>query len=205
MTESSTVHIVASNWAQRAHLARLSLRAGHHAETYASVEEFVAHAPSSGLVLSCEDPSEATVPELIAAISKNGHWLPVIGIADRLDSTAIVRAIKAGALDYLPLPERAEQLSDAIARSAPAVDRQRSRQARAAAARERLCLLSQRERAVLDLLSGGESNKSIARILGISPRTVEVHRLSLLKKLGSLNSVDAARMKFEATELGGYE
>lgn len=201
MTERNTLHIVDSNWVSRAHLARLAENAGLHAETYSSAEELVAYAPSDGLVISHDNPPATAVTSLIEAISKAGRWLPVIAVSDQLESGAIVKAMRAGALDYLPIPRQVAPLSAAIARSAAEVDMRRARQSRAAAAQQRISQLTERERQILDLVATGATNKVMARELGISPRTVEVHRLNMMNKLGCVNSVDAARVNFEATEL----
>jgi len=203
MTMRNTLHIVDANRARRAALARLAFQAGHRAETYSSAEELVAQSPCEGLVLSHDNPPTTGVICLIETMSRAGHWLPVIAISDQLDPGAIVKAMQAGAIDYLPVPRHAARLQDALDRSAPEVNQRRARQSRAAAARRRIDQLTMRERQVLDMVADGATNKAMAHKLGISSRTVEIHRLNMLTKLGGLNSVDAARLKFEATELAG--
>ena len=197
----TTLHIVDPNWARRAHLARLGIKAGHHAETYASAEELVAHSPRDGLVLWHDEPATTGLADLIETLATTGNWLPVIAISDELDAAAIVKAMRAGALDYLPVPRQVALLNEAIARTAPEIDRRLARQSRAAAARQRIRQLTARERQVLDLVAAGATNKEIARVLDISPRTAEIHRMNMLSKLGGVTTVDAARLKFEATEL----
>jgi FixJ family two-component response regulator len=196
-----TLHVVDSNWARRAHLARLSIKAGHHAETYSGADELIAHAPRDGLVLWHDDPETSGVTDLIEAMASAGYWLPVIAISDQLDSAAIVKAMRAGALDYLPVPRQVALLNAAIARHVPEIDQRLARQSRAAAARRRISQLTARERQVLDLVADGATNKEIARMLDISPRTAEIHRMNMLNKLGGITTIDAARLKFEATEL----
>ena len=201
MNTSDILHIVDPDVTRRANLARMVLAAGHHAEIYASADELVAHAPSDGVVILHGDPDAETVPNLISAISDAGNWLPVIAISERLDRSAIVKAMKAGAVDYLPVPSRFDALDEAISRSADEVAEHRSRRSRAASARQRIDRLTTRERQVLELMALGGTNKTMARDLGISQNTIEIHRQNMVNKLGALNSVDAARIFFEATDL----
>lgn len=201
MKNSDILHIVDTDLTRRANLARMALAAGHRAEIYASTDELVEHAPSDGVVILHDDPDSESVPRLIAAISDAGSWLPVIAISERLEHKAIVNAIRAGAVDYLPLPNRFDPLDEAIARSANEMAARRARCTRAAAARQRIQRLTMREHQVLELMANGGTNKTMARDLGISQNTVEIHRQNMVNKLGALNSVDAARIYFEAIHL----
>ena len=104
-------------------------------------------------------------------------------------------------MDYLPVPSRFDTLGDAINRTADEVAERRTRRVRAASARQRIDRLTRRERQVLELMAIGGTNKTMARDLGISMNTIEIHRQNMVNKLGALNSVDAARIWFEATNL----
>lgn len=203
MSNLETLHIVDSDMTRRTNLVRMVLAAGHHAEIYASADELVAHAPAGGLVILHDDPEAETVPNLIAAIHETGSWLPVIAISERPDRRAIVKAMKAGAVDYLPVPNQYDALGEAIDRSASEVAEHRNRRTRASSARQRLERLTARERQVLELMALGGTNKTMARDLGISQNTIEIHRQNMVNKLGALNSVDAARIYFEGTDLVG--
>ncbi len=202
MIERVTLHILDSDSARRARLARLAFAAGHHAEIYAHAEELLTHAPARGLVLAQDEPVGEGITALVAAMMRAGQWLPVIAIAENPSISAVVKAIKVGALDYLTVPEQIEALNEAVARSAREADAQRLSRARAAEARQRIGRLSMREREVLDRLADGCSNKVIARDLEISPRTVEIHRMKMMDKLGARHAAEAVRLRIEASDMG---
>lgn len=202
MIDRVTLHILDSDSARRAQLARLAFAAGHHAEIYAHADELLSHAPAGGLVLAQDEPVGEGIAALVAAMLRSGQWLPLIAIAETPSISAVVRAIKVGALDYLTVPEQIAPLNEAVARCAREADTQRQSRARSAEARQRISRLSMREREVLDRLADGCSNKAIARDLEISPRTVEIHRMKMMGKLGARHAAEAVRLRIEATDMG---
>ena len=202
MIDRVTLHILDSDSARRAQLARLAFAAGHHAEIYAHADELLSHAPAGGIVLAQDEPVGEGIGNLVAAMMRSGQWLPLIAIAENPSISAVVRAIKVGALDYLTVPEQIAPLNEAVARCAREADAQRLHRARAAEARQRISRLSMREREVLDRLADGCSNKAIARDLEISPRTVEIHRMKMMGKLGARHAAEAVRLRIEATDMG---
>jgi FixJ family two-component response regulator len=112
-----------------------------------------------------------------------GHRIPIIFITGHGDITMSVRAMKAGAVDFLPKPFNDQDLLEAI-QEAIARDRQ-AREVRAAleAIQQRTDLLTPRERDVLGLVVAGLLNKQIAAELGMSEKTVKVHRAQVMQKM----------------------
>lgn len=194
-----TVHVVADEAQQRAAMARQIFAAGHHAEVYNDALELVEHHPASGIVL-VHEAGKLGAPGICQALAKHALWLPVIGFGAQVDACRIVAGMKAGAMDYLVgslTPGAIMAKLQECAKEAAAISETRARQA---AARSVLARLSERERQVLDLLANGLSNKEMARTMAISPRTVEIHRMKMMGKIGATSSAHAVRIRIEALE-----
>lgn len=199
MIEKYHIHIIDPDAARRAFLARLSFEAGVHAEIFEDLTEWIKADPRFGVVLVHDEGKSSAIPELIGQVAQIGRWVPVIGYSSSPTINVVVNAIKGGALDFIPLPSEGAELACAVKSIQPEIERTRDAWARAVKARYSIARLSMRERQVLDGVVSGLSNKSIARDLDISPRTVEIHRMKMLGKLGARNAVDAVRLRAEAS------
>ncbi len=160
--------------------------------------ELIECKPSQGIVVACDDASDGGITNTIAILTRSEVSLPVIAIAGQPCVARTVQAMKSGALDYLATPLDPAMFSrslDAIAVEARHFAEARQRMFEA---RDRISSLSRREREVLDLLASGHTNKAIARDLGISPRTVEIHRANMMAKLDAGHAADAVRLSLEA-------
>ncbi len=133
-------------------------------------------------------------------LNERGVAMPVIVLTGHGDVTIAVKAMRNGAIDFLEKPFEADQLLNAIETGFERANDTNSA-TRTDAARTQLASLSSREREVLDGLAAGFPNKTIAYDLGISPRTVEVHRANLMQKLGARSLSEALRVTFTA-EMG---
>lgn len=167
---------------------------GHHAEVYADPEELAAHAPHDGVVVALEDAMRDGVSGLIGLLNREGRWLAIIATSADPSIDKAVSAIKQGALDYLSLPLDPARLARAIDEVAAEAGRMHAGRSRQVEARARLATLSGREREVVALMARALTNKEIARTLGISPRTVEIHRTHALTKLGVSHSIAAVTL-----------
>lgn len=133
-----------------------------------------------------------------AELRRLGILMPVIFLTGHGDVPMSVRAMKAGAYDFLEKPVAADTLLARI-RGAMKLDEYRwQKQSEREAARSRLSLLTSREEGVLALLLRGRTNKEVARQLGLSPRTVEIHRKNILAKTGTSNLIELGQLYYIA-------
>lgn len=207
MAQRHRLHIVDGDSRRLAQLARIAYDLGHHAEVYSNLEELAARPPQDGILVvhnsSDREDHTSDAAETLALLEHAGVWLPVILADERPTTDQVVEGIKQGALDFIELPCRGERLVIALARVAKEAAAQVTGHRRMLAARERIAMLSPREREVLNCLAAGHSNKEIARTLGISPRTVEIHRANMMAKLDANHVAEAVRMQIEARLASG--
>jgi two-component system response regulator FixJ len=195
MTGERTVHVVDDDAAVRRSLERLLDAAGFRAVSYETPMAFLAAAPglSSGCVLLDVRMPEIDGLTLQARLAKLENHLPVVVMTGQGDVQTAVRAMKAGAVDFIEKPYEDEVLVKAI-ELALSLPRQSDRNREAAEAAQRVATLSPRERQVLDALVAGRPNKVIAYDLGISARTVEAHRARMMERLGVRQLGEAIRL-----------
>ena len=132
--------------------------------------------------------------ELQRRLAEAAPQLPVIIITGHGDIAMAVRAIKAGAVDFIEKPFTDRTILDGIAQALASRDEALGREARRRDIGRRLERLTAREREVFERLARGDSNKAVARVLGISPRTVEVHRARVMEKLQARSLSHLVRM-----------
>lgn len=200
-TDRIALHYIDNDISARARFAQAAMQLGHHCELYESLVELSVHLPRLGILVVRDDPAlGGGIVDVIARLERLGIWLSVIGVADAPEPRRIVETIKAGALDYLALPLEAARLERCLARISPE-DRQVSAlRRRRIEAQQKISRLTSREGEVLAKLSSGLSNKGIARELGISPRTVEIHRANMMNKLEAAHAASAVRIALDAYE-----
>lgn len=198
MATKQALHYIDPSSRSRAEFARLIFGLGHHCEVYGSLDELADHPPRNGIIIARDGLGEASIGSILDRLAALEVSLPLIAVAEEPRSNQIVAAIKAGALDYLAFPFDPTVLDECLVRVSEEVDAYVEARERMIEARSRISNLSNREREVLDWLAQGSSNKTIARELEISPRTVEIHRANMMSKLGATNAADAVRLKIEA-------
>lgn len=196
MENKHRLHIVDADSRGRAQLARIAYALGHHAEVYSGWDELAEHPPREGILVARDGPGNAA--DMFAALGQAGIWLPLILADEQPTTNRVVEGIKQGALHFLELPCVEAELASVLARVAQEAVAHASARRRMFAARERIAGLSPREREVLELLAEGRSNKQIARVLDISPRTVEIHRANMMAKLDAHHPAEAVRLRIEA-------
>lgn len=194
------VFVVDDDGVVRDSLRALLESAGHQVADYESADAFLENVSPTTvgcLVTDIRMPGMdglALQQELI----KREIKMPVIVITGHGDVTLAVRAMKAGALDFIEKPFDDETLLASIRRGTDVAEKAQEHASLVNATTENLASLTARERQVLDLLIVGHANKVIAHELSISPRTVEVHRGRVMEKMGARNLSDLVRFALAA-------
>lgn len=194
------VFIVDDDSSVRRSLERLIQSVGLTAKSYASAREFLqsGHGEETGcLVLDMRMP-EVSGLELQEKMTQAGILLPIIFISGHSTVPMSVRAMKAGALDFLQKPFDEQDLLEAIYR---AIDRSRQGQAKREELKEleaRVRSLTPKEYEVFTWVITGMPNKNIADRLATAEKTVKVHRASIMKKMGAQSVADLVRMAEKA-------
>jgi len=193
------VHVVDDDAAIRDSLRILLESAGLAVRTYPNAPLFLdALEDIHGCVLTDMRMPEMDGLELQQRLNERGLRLPVIVMTGQGDIPIAVRAMKAGAVDFLEKPFSDEALLDAIQRALAEGARREALEHEACEAHRRLAVLTSREREVFDLLVIGLSTKAIANELGVSPRTIEVHRARVFEKLQAHSLPELVRLAMAA-------
>jgi two-component system response regulator FixJ len=194
-TAHPVVHIVDDDEAVRRSLALLLNSCGHASATYDSAETFLAAldgAPPGCVIIDIRMPGMDGLA-LQRELRRRDSDLPVVIVTGHADVSLAVLAMKAGAVDFIEKPYSDRDLLRAVNAALIRLQDARQHEAAAHSAAVRMALLTPRERDVLRLLVSGCANKVIAHELGISPRTVEIHRANVMDKLGSKSVAEAVR------------
>ena len=196
MSGEPVVHVIDDDDALRDSVRLFLENESLDVRTYASAGDFLAalEAGATGCVVTDVRMPGMDGTELLAHIATRGLTLPVIVITGHADVPLAVRVMKEGAVDLLEKPFRAEDLVGAVRRALAIHEGARADDLQQQEAQARLATLSTRESEVLDRLIRGQPNKIIAYEMGISPRTVEVHRANVMKKTQAGNLSELIRM-----------
>lgn len=165
-------------------------------ESFTSATQFL-HAPRPDvpqcLVLDVRLPGLSGL-DLQQQLVERGEHLPIVFITAHADVPMSVRAMKAGAVEFLPKPFRDQDLLDAVLQALEHDRHERSLRAERRAVASRYAGLTEREREVLGRLTEGALNKQVAASLGISEITVKVHRRHIMEKMGADSLAALLRM-----------
>lgn len=195
-----TVFVVDDDAAVRNAIAVLLTASGMQMQLFKSAEEFIrVYNPAwpGCLILDLQLPGMKGL-ELQRLFSKKGIELPVIIITGHGSVAASVESMKLAAVDFIEKPFREKVLLESIQKAIARDTQIRSRKAQQADFLERLRLLSDRERQVLDLLVAGESDKKIALQLGITQRGVSFHRSNIFTKMQVSSTVELVNLTNKA-------
>jgi two-component system response regulator FixJ len=200
MTDRQLVHVVDDEEAMRRSTSYTLKTSGYAVETWDSGAAFlkeVRHVEQGCILLDVRMP-ELDGIEVQRELAGRGVTMPVVIMTGHGDISTAVQAMKAGAVDFIEKPFDKGSLLKAIAMAFERLASAAAAAARAADAAVIVAALTPRERDVLTRLAQGLPNKTIAYDLGLSPRTVELHRANLMTKLGVRSLSDALRIAFAA-------
>lgn len=200
MSARRMVHIVDDEEAIRRSAGFMLKTSGYAVSTYASGDAFLQAAKDAepGCVLLDVRMPGMDGLEVQQVMAERGIGMPVVVLTGHGDITVAVRAMKGGAVDFIEKPFEKAVLLTAITAAFERLDDVQARAARAVDAAVAIAALTSREQDVLRGMAQGLPNKTIAFDLGISPRTVEVHRANLMAKLQVKSLSEALRLAFAA-------
>jgi len=207
MTKEQTVYIVDDDADVREGFGLLMETVGQPYKAYASAVAFLEdfHDSMRGcLVLDIRMPRMSGI-ELQQKLIEQDSLLPIIFITGHGDIPLAVEAMRRGALDFIRKPFREQNLLDRINEALDIEDGKRRTQLDKQQVLDLFSSLSERELEVLELVAEGKMNKVVAQDLGISERTVEVHRSHIMHKLGVQTLAQLVRLKIEAETVSDNE
>jgi RNA polymerase sigma factor (sigma-70 family) len=180
------VHVIDDDASFRAAVERRLKLAGYDVETYSLAQQLLDRLPDAEtpgcILLDVQMPGLSGL-ELQSRLIERGSMLPIVFVTGYADTPTTVRAIKAGAEDFLTKPASSEQLIGAIERAMARHEAARHQRSEFDSLRRLVATLTPRERQVFNLIIRGKINKQIAHELGTTERTVKAHRHQVMEKM----------------------
>ncbi len=200
MPRDRHVYVVDDDDAVRDSLSVLLEAIGHRVRTFGSAKEFLEVAPElpMGCLIADIRMPEMDGLELQRHLNERSLHFPMVVITGHGDVPLAVRAMKAGALDFIEKPFATPTILASVEAALSRLDSNDQQDPATVAVQARLGLLSPREREVLEGLLAGLPNKTIAYDLAISPRTVEIHRARVMDKMGARSLSELIRLALAA-------
>jgi FixJ family two-component response regulator len=197
---SVVIHVIEDDESSRLASSRVLRNAGYNVRLYSTGDAFLADPPAEGgcIVLDLQLPGPSGL-DLQERLLTTPNPLPIVFLTGHGDVPKSVRAMKAGAVDFLTKPVDAPVLLDAVARAIVRDAENRVIRGRQHEARLRYNRLTAREREVFAHLISGQLNKQVGYDLGITERTIKIHRRQVLEKMEASSIADLVRL---ASDLG---
>ena len=194
--DQATVHVIDDDVSPREALSLLFPSIGLGVRTYASVQEFLDAGDHDGPGCILLDVRLPGISGLDFQSRRDGFGvhLPIILMTGHGDVPMSVRAMKAGAVDFLPKPFRDQDMIDAVTAAIERDHERRAAEGAAADIRDRYASLSPREQQVMTLVTAGKMNKQVAFDLGLSEITVKTYRGAVMQKMAARTFADLVRM-----------
>jgi RNA polymerase sigma factor (sigma-70 family) len=182
----TVIHVVDDDAPFRRAIQRRLEKAGYQVETYQSAEHFIGQRPDDshpGCILLDVRLPNVSGPQLQSCLNQLGSTLPIVFLTAHSDIASTVRAIKAGADDFLVKPVKSEELLSVIEKALARHASSRSSNAEREILSAHIASLTPRERQVFELIVRGKINKQIAHHLGTAERTIKAHRQRVMEKM----------------------
>ena len=204
MNDGVVVHVVDDDAALRSALAGLFATVGLVTQTYGTAREFLSSGftDAPGCIIIDIRLPDMNGLAFHAKLAERGVRLPVIIMTGYGDIPMTVRAMKGGAVDFLPKPFGDQAMIDAVLAAVERDRQQRAAKSNLSQIQERFATLSARQQQVMLLVTAGKLNKQVAGDLGISEITTKIHRRLAMRKMGARTLADFVRMA-EALKLKG--
>ena len=194
------VFVVDDDHSVRTGLANLLATEDYAFEMFASADEYLARVPHRGpacLVLDVQLPGLNGLA-LQRQLTEEGRWERIVFITGYGNLPMGIRAMKGGAVDFLPKPFADDELLSAVAKALACSAEERKQSGEVAESRVRLAKLTPREFEVFRLVIGGRLNKEIAAELGTALRTIKTHRARVMQKMGVVSVAELVRLAQKA-------
>ncbi|MCJ2185491.1 response regulator transcription factor [Novosphingobium beihaiensis] len=192
MEHYRTIALIENDYQKRAKITNALFAGGFHVEPFEEIEEFIAESKTGYIVLLSDNSDN--LDKLLNLVNRQAQWFPIIPYSETASLNSIVSAMLKGAIGYIDRLPDLEGVMDVINSNKAERQRLMENGRLRAEARAKLVLLTKREREVLQYMSEGMSNKIIGMKLGISPRTVEIHRANMISKLETDSTNEALRL-----------
>jgi len=196
MHRYTTISLIDSDFRRRAEHSKVLAGSRFHVEPYESVAEFRIQGSAATLILVHD--GDGAIPELLDDMRQRDYWSPILGYGQTPGPVRCSQMILQGLIGYLPMPFTRQDLESILDGSGEALTALIDLRYGAADARQKLKTLTRREAEVLERLQSGLTNREIADSLAISPRTVEIHRANMLRKMDTKSALTAIRMSVHA-------
>lgn len=192
MKVSKTIYLVDNDASERHTLSVFLESCGYSVRSFPSAESFLAETEylAVGVMLLDQHLPGMSGLDLQAELSRRGIKLPIIFITGHGDMQMSVKAIKAGAINFLEKPFNTEDLLKSIGEAFSLANGNKLYRHTAAEVTRRVAILTKREREIMQHIVAGITNKDMAELLGLSVRTIEVHRKKVMNKMGAKSIPD---------------
>ena len=207
MNPEKSIYVVDDDPAVRDALSVVLSLEGYDVEAFDSGDSFLKMLPMlphACVLLDVHMPGRSGM-DILKALDPDHYRAPVFVISGQGDIPMAVAAVKAGAFDFIEKPFDAETVVSRVREGLEAFSGRHPREESGHHELADLQLLTPREREVLEQITAGASNEEAGRTLGISPRTIEVHRARIMEKLGAKNAADLVRIVLSGPAAGGAD